>query len=148
MSSLISIVLVIIGGLIDSIFFIKRMTSLCIIHYVENKTKKERAHAAGFIFLSPDYRLLAPATGHDILSDVLDLFAFIGGGKLGELSGVKVDLENVVVAGSSAGGFCAFLAGAHVVPKPRCVVSMYSMGGDVLVRFFCDVVVLDGRLID
>jgi len=39
------------------------------------------------------------------------------------------------VAGSSAGGLCAYLAGVHARPKPKAVLSLYGMGGDFFVSY-------------
>ena len=40
----------------------------------------------------------------------------------------------MAVAGSSAGGLCAYLAAIHCVsPKPKGIVSMYGLGGNFLV---------------
>ena len=46
----------------------------------------------------------------------------------------KIDPDAMAVAGSSAGGLCAYLAAMHCVsPKPKGIVSMYGMGGNFLV---------------
>ena len=102
-----------------------------------------RAISSGHTFISADYRLLPPATGHDILKDIKDLFAFLKDPLLSftmpskpgdEPSKFKVDPESIVVSGSSAGGFCAYLAAINCVsPKPKAILSLYGMGGDLLV---------------
>jgi len=96
----------------------------------------------GFAFLSADYQLLPPATGHDIVSDVQDLLSFLGGqgvtfpaftAEAQRQVSCKINTDALVLAGSSAGGLCAYLgAGAH--PRPRALLSLYGMGGDFLVR--------------
>jgi acetyl esterase/lipase len=92
----------------------------------------ERTTAAGLAFLSADYRLLAPSTGHDVLDDVVDLFAFLA--RTQTLGAVQIDSTRLAVAGASAGGMCAFLAAVHAKPKPCAVLSIYGLGGDVFVR--------------
>jgi acetyl esterase/lipase len=104
---------------------------------------QERATTAGYVFISADYRLIPPATGHDIIDDIKDIFHFISqelNSKLSETVGdgasyrFRVDPYEIAVAGSSAGGQCAYYAAMHVSPKPKAVVLMYAMGGDYLVR--------------
>ena len=90
-----------------------------------------RATAAGLAFISADYRLLPPSTGHDVLEDVVDLFTFLA--RTPTLGTVLVDATRLAVAGSSAGGMCAFLAAIHANPRPRAVLSLYGLGGDVFV---------------
>ena len=47
----------------------------------------------------------------------------------------KIDPKTIAVAGSSAGGLCAYLAAMHCVsPKPKALLSLYGQGGDFLVR--------------
>ncbi len=70
------------------------------------------------------------ASGHDILEDIHDLFRFLDQ-DLG--AHCKVNSSAIIVAGSSAGAFCAYIAALHAKPKPIAVLSMYGMGGDVLV---------------
>lgn len=111
-----------------------------------------RLSAQGFIFISTDYRLMPPATGHDIVEDIQDVFRFVAtslnsrldeamsneggvdavptGGKL-SWNPYRVDPGAIGVAGSSAGGLCAYLACMHADPKPRVVLSMYGVGGNL-----------------
>lgn len=77
---------------------------------------------------------MPPASGHDILEDIHDLFRFFVEDLDNHLhSHCKADSSRIIVAGSSAGGFCAYMAALHAKPKPIAVLSMYGMGGDVLV---------------
>lgn len=70
------------------------------------------------------------------MKDIQDIFSFL----------VKIDIKDahhgtfkinpdaMAVAGSSAGGLCAYLAAVHcILPKPKGIVSMYGMGGNFLV---------------
>jgi acetyl esterase/lipase len=96
-----------------------------------------RTVAAGFVFISADYRLIPSSTGHDIIDDIKDLFLFLSRDTLcfktesGSLFGI--DPTSLAVAGSSAGGMCAYLAAIHASPKPKAVLSMYGMGGQLFV---------------
>ncbi|TDL22162.1 alpha/beta-hydrolase [Rickenella mellea] len=96
-----------------------------------------RALTRGYAVLSADYRLLVPCTGHQILEDVRDLFTFVSKDLNRILfssskDGRRIDPESIVVAGSSGGAFCAYLAAIHANPKPKGVLSIYGMGGDVM----------------
>ncbi|KAF8073983.1 Alpha/Beta hydrolase protein, partial [Lyophyllum atratum] len=113
---------------------------------------QKRTAAAGYAFISADYQLMTPATGHDILRDIQDLLTFVTSRDIelpsltvsgdathvlnnGNLSSVpksfSVDPDAIAVAGTSAGGLCAYLAAMHCVsPKPAALVSLYGMGGD------------------
>ncbi|KAL1950706.1 hypothetical protein VTO73DRAFT_5830 [Trametes versicolor] len=101
-----------------------------------------RVTELGMVFISADYRLIPPATGHDILCDIKDLFHFIES----ELNqGIledwvtatrvgrpfQINPHALAVSGSSAGGLCAYLAAIHASPRPKAVLSLYGMGGDM-----------------
>lgn len=50
----------------------------------------------------------------------------------------RVKTESIAVGGTSAGGLCAYLTAVHCKsPKPRALLNMYSMGGEILVSL-CD----------
>jgi len=101
-----------------------------------------RLSARGIIFISVDYRLIAPCTGYDVLVDVKDAIGFVAGDlnalldqKQNDLSfgsRCRVDPGSIAVAGTSAGGYCAYLSAIHAVPKPKAVLIIYGMGGDFL----------------
>lgn len=44
-----------------------------------------------------------------------------------------VDPERIAVAGTSSGSLCAYLAALHASPRPKAVLAMYGMGGNMLV---------------
>lgn len=103
-----------------------------------------RVITAGYAFICPDYRLIPSGgtTGHAILEDIVDVFAFLHRTEFdfSALDGIdlvamklRVDADKIGVAGSSAGGLCAYLAAIHASPKPKAVLSMYGMGGDFFV---------------
>ncbi|KIK92431.1 hypothetical protein PAXRUDRAFT_793019 [Paxillus rubicundulus Ve08.2h10] len=100
---------------------------------------QKRLSRHGCIFISADYRLVPPSHGHDIIDDIRDAFAFVRNtlNRLLETEAdadrtgrYRVDPKAIGVAGTSAGGLCAYLAAMHVSPKPRVLMSMYGMGGD------------------
>ncbi|OAX32919.1 alpha/beta-hydrolase [Rhizopogon vinicolor AM-OR11-026] len=105
---------------------------------------KSRLSARGIIFISADYRLLPPGTGYEVLSDVKDAIGFVAGGLNAQLdqrdaglsfgSRFRVDPSAIGVAGTSAGGYCAYLCAIHAVPKPKAILSLYGMGGDFLIH--------------
>lgn len=94
----------------------------------------ERVLDLGYVFLSADYQLMPPASGHDIVRDIQDLIAFL---KDKEITGLerpfRVDLNRYAVSGCSSGGLCAYLAAINCNPKPRAVLSTYGMGGNFFV---------------
>jgi acetyl esterase/lipase len=96
---------------------------------------EDRVTALGYAFVSADYQLLPPATGDNIVKDIQDVFSFLVKIDIKDPHCTfKIDPDAMAVAGSSAGGLCAYLAAMHCVsPKPKGIVSMYGMGGDFLV---------------
>jgi acetyl esterase/lipase len=96
-----------------------------------------RVIGAGCAFISVNYQLIPPASGHDIIQDIQDLFTFVGKEtfSIGPWN-FKVDENRIVVSGSSAGGYCAYLAAMHASPKPRGVFSAYSPAGNFLVNYY------------
>ncbi|KLO14753.1 alpha/beta-hydrolase [Schizopora paradoxa] len=100
----------------------------------------KRAIKAGCCFVSADYRLMPPASGHDILEDIHDLFRFLSEDLDTHLgTHCKADPTRIIVAGSSAGSFCAYMAALHANPKPIVVLSLYGMGGNVLIPQYLSV---------
>lgn len=102
-----------------------------------------RVARLGMAFISVDYQLIPPAMGHDILHDIKDVFIFlerdvnrlirerwIPSSRVGRV--FQIDSHRLAVSGSSAGGLCAYLAAIHAHPRPKAVLSLYGMGGDML----------------
>jgi len=88
------------------------------------------------VFISADYRLLPSATVHDIIDDIKDLFSFLSQEDLcfkTDAGDFGVDPTSLAVAGSSAGGTCAYLAAIHASPKPKAVLGLYAAGGNFFV---------------
>ncbi|KEP54250.1 alpha/beta-hydrolase [Rhizoctonia solani 123E] len=105
-----------------------------------------RAELCRSIVVSPsvvnygDYKLLPPSTGHEILQDVLDLVTWVSSSSglntsLHQINDKRgIDTSRIIVAGTSAGGYLAYLAAIHArLEHPlRGVLSMYGMGGNLL----------------
>ncbi|RPB27454.1 alpha/beta-hydrolase [Terfezia boudieri ATCC MYA-4762] len=107
------------------------------------KDIKRDTLSRGWAFISADYRLLIPSTGHEILRDVKSLFAFLAdaeGGLNKELRALgcphQIDSNRLYVGGSSAGAYPAFLAALFAQPKPKGFFSLYGVGGDLLSEFY------------
>ncbi|KAJ9630094.1 hypothetical protein H2204_008749 [Knufia peltigerae] len=78
----------------------------------------------GWIFVTPDYRLIPETTAHSSLDDAVDAYNWVltkMGGEIG------LDIGRVVMAGSSAGGYLALGTSCLVSPKPQAVVTIYGM---------------------
>ncbi|KAH7885514.1 alpha/beta-hydrolase [Phlebopus sp. FC_14] len=106
----------------------------------------------GCFFITADYRLMPPSNGHEILDDIRDVFDFVANKLNGLLDGntgqhnstsgmrsasnCRIDSQAIGVAGTSAGGLCAYLAAVHASPKPKVLLSMYGMGGDFLTSHY------------
>ncbi|KAH7903742.1 Alpha/Beta hydrolase protein [Hygrophoropsis aurantiaca] len=109
---------------------------------------QNRLSCLGYIFISADYRLVPPSTGHDILEDVKDAFHFVSNQLNHTLDAIylsqpspaphsrirkyHVNPNALAAAGTSAGGLCAYLAAMHISPTPRAILSLYGMGGNFL----------------
>jgi len=93
---------------------------------------QKRANSLGYAFISADYQLLLPSTGHDILKDIQDVFKFITENNIAhKKTTFEIDPEKIVVAGGSSGGLLAHLAAAHISsPKLKGVLALYAAGGD------------------
>jgi acetyl esterase/lipase len=86
---------------------------------------REGLAAAGFAQVAVDYRLAPEAKLPAILEDVLDAFAWVHGAGARRFG---FDGARVGVVGHSAGGYLTLLAGVHVRPRPRALVSFYGYG--------------------
>ncbi|KAG6810799.1 hypothetical protein H0H92_010277 [Tricholoma furcatifolium] len=100
----------------------------------------DRATKAGYAFISADYRLLPASTGHDIIEDVQDVLRFSVSREFSfpeSVGSFVVNPDAIAVTGSSAGGLCTYLAAMHCTsPKPKVIVSMYGMAGDIFTSHY------------
>ncbi|RXW24091.1 hypothetical protein EST38_g1762 [Candolleomyces aberdarensis] len=106
----------------------------------------DRITERGYIFISADYRLLPPITGHEIIEDIKDLWEFVTSPELSitfpdskRSTGrtLKIDSNAIAVGGSSAGGWCAFMTAIHCKnPAPKAIISMYGLGGQIFTSYY------------
>ncbi|KAK7048670.1 MYND finger domain-like protein [Favolaschia claudopus] len=96
---------------------------------------KDRIVAAGIVFISADYRLIPSCTVHEVTDDVKDVFSFLSQDDLCFKTDTStlfgLDSTSLAVAGSSSGGYCAYLAALYASPKPRAVLGLYATGGQL-----------------
>lgn len=91
----------------------------------------------GWAFLSADYRLLLPCTGHDILEDIDALFTYISTRLPNSIKTHRVDPNRLFVSGHSGGAYVARQAALHGTPKPKALFSLSGQGGELLMpRYF------------
>lgn len=78
----------------------------------------------GWVFVTPDYRLIPETTGHDCVQDAVDAYQWV----LDSLSNhLSINAGPVILAGSSAGGYLALAAACSASRKPAAVLSIYGM---------------------
>ncbi|KAJ5920712.1 Alphabeta hydrolase fold [Penicillium verhagenii] len=88
----------------------------------------------GYIFISADYRLCHPSNAIDQIDDAKALFSYIGGPQFAsELpESVSLDTARIAVTGFSAGAYSARAACLYATPKPAALLSVYGLGGNML----------------
>lgn len=74
----------------------------------------------GWSLISPDYRLLIPASGKEMIEDITKLMEFI----VAKLP--QIDASRLAVGGGSAGGYLARLAALYARPRPKAMYSFYG----------------------
>lgn len=86
---------------------------------------RELCRSDGFVLVSLDYRLAPETKLPAIIEDVQDAFRWLRqqGPKL-----FHADVEKVVVAGGSAGGYLTMMTGICVQPPPRALVAYWGYG--------------------
>ncbi|KAJ3054145.1 hypothetical protein HK097_002525 [Rhizophlyctis rosea] len=85
------------------------------------------------LLFSPDYRLLYPSNGQDIIDDVKSLFKFLKKSQFNKdilPYNIQLQPSQIAVAGFSGGGYPARVAGLN--EDVKAVLSVYGMGGDFL----------------
>ncbi len=86
---------------------------------------KALAEDRGYVVVSIDYRLAPEVKLPEIVADLEDAIAWVrqdGPGLFG------ADPERLAVAGASAGGYMALLAGFRVTPRPTVIASFWGYG--------------------
>ncbi|EIN13422.1 alpha/beta-hydrolase [Punctularia strigosozonata HHB-11173 SS5] len=88
----------------------------------------DAAHKRNWIFISADYRLLVPSTGHDELADIRALSSFLNSDAFrAALPSGLVPSGVTFVSGGSAGGYMALQYALHASPKPKAVLNLFGM---------------------
>ncbi|KEF52253.1 uncharacterized protein A1O9_11493 [Exophiala aquamarina CBS 119918] len=78
----------------------------------------------GWVFVTPDYRLIPETTAHKSLEDAVDVYQWV----LKSLpSLIDIELGPAILAGSSAGGFLALSTSVLVENKPAATFCVYGM---------------------
>ncbi|OAL45724.1 alpha/beta-hydrolase [Pyrenochaeta sp. DS3sAY3a] len=78
----------------------------------------------GWVFVTPDYRLLPESTAHDTLEDALEAYTWV----LKSLpSIIGTDIESVVLARSSAGAYLALTTATRLTERPSALLLIYGM---------------------
>lgn len=104
-------------------------------HNPPNLRFSDQVVSKGWAFISADYRLLLPCTGHDILEDITTLFTHISTGL--SVNTHRIDPNRLFVSGHSGGAYVARQAALHGIPKPKALFSLSGQGGELLMpRYF------------
>tara|TARA_B100000029_G_scaffold275456_4_gene270139 strand:+ start:256 stop:1176 length:921 start_codon:yes stop_codon:yes gene_type:complete len=90
---------------------------------ISSRVKKDLL-SAGFALVSIDYRLAPETQMPEIISDVVDAFAWLR--EHAEM--LDVDLSKIAVLGGSAGGYLTLATGYLVKPRPACLVPFWGYG--------------------
>lgn len=90
----------------------------------------------GWSFISADYRLLLPCTGHDILEDITALFTYISAGLPTAVTTHQIDPTRLFVSGHSGGAYVARQAALHGTPRPKAFFSLSGQGGELLMPHY------------
>jgi acetyl esterase/lipase len=88
----------------------------------------------GYIFISADYRLCHPSTTLDQIEDAKACFKYIAGEEFARHlpQSVSLDTTRIAVSGFSAGAYSARAACVYANPKPAALLSVYGLGGNML----------------
>ena len=88
----------------------------------------------GWIFATPDYRLLPETTAHSSVDDCVDAYKWIST-SLSEHINVEVDSKSIFVAGSSAGGYLALTVTPLLEQKPKALLLIYGVLDPTIERY-------------
>lgn len=91
------------------------------------------ATARGWIFVTPDYRLLPEVTAHEAVEDAVDAYEWVLSNMKQELGR---DIGPVLVAGSSAGAYLALCVAASThMRQPSALLLIYGMLDPTISRY-------------
>lgn len=90
-----------------------------------NPVQLEKYLNSGYTVICIDYRLAPQVKLPQIIADLQDAYRWVrtDGPKL-----FRIDPDRIAVAGHSAGGYLALMAGCVLKPCPRAIVSFYGYG--------------------
>ncbi|KAJ5640500.1 Alphabeta hydrolase fold [Penicillium herquei] len=87
----------------------------------------------GYIFISADYRLCHPSNAMDQIDDAKNLFSYLSNQFHQNLpTSTTLDTARIAVTGFSAGAYSARAACLYANPKPAALLSVYGLGGNML----------------
>ncbi|KAI0730007.1 hypothetical protein C8Q72DRAFT_274954 [Fomitopsis betulina] len=76
-----------------------------------------------------------PSSGFDIIEDMKALLSFLASPMFSEdllPSGITLDASRIALVGASGGAYPAMAAGLYAHPKPKALLLLFGMGGDML----------------
>lgn len=86
----------------------------------------------GWIFVSPDYRLIPESTAQASVEDATDAYQWVLSTLPSELG---CNIDSVLVAGSSAGGYLALVTATSVPKPPSALLLIYGMLDPIFDRY-------------
>ncbi|OBZ71192.1 hypothetical protein A0H81_08412 [Grifola frondosa] len=95
----------------------------------------KRVVSAGIAFISADYRLLPPATGHDILADIKDVFRFLSE-DINTMLQSQGDPTGLDKPPSKCPTFSIDAIRLQLQGAALVIISLYGMGGDFLTSHY------------
>ncbi|RAL15189.1 alpha/beta hydrolase [Aspergillus homomorphus CBS 101889] len=81
--------------------------------------------ARGWIFVTPDYRLLPETTAHDAVADAVDAYQWVRTSLASTLQ--HLSPGPVIAAGASAGAYLALTSASQAEHKPDALLLLYGM---------------------
>ncbi|KAL4807722.1 Alpha/Beta hydrolase protein [Aspergillus unguis] len=87
-----------------------------------------------YMFISADYRLCHPTNTLDQIEDAKALFSYLASDTFAAQlpANCSIDTARIAVSGFSAGAYSARAACLYANPKPAALLSVYGLGGNLL----------------